>query len=81
MAFGLPGLQRLGGGLSEGSVAAWTYSSDDDFAAASGADYFIDAINIMKLGDSVGVHDTAGVFTDGFVAANDGTTITVSAKA
>jgi len=81
MAFTLPGLQRLGGGLSEGSVASWNYSSADNFIAASGADYFILAIKIMKLGDSVGIHDTAGVFTDGFVSANDGTTITVSAKA
>lgn len=81
MAFSLKGLQRLGGGLSEGSVASWTYSSDDAFATVAGADYFLDAINIVKLGDSVGVHDTAGIFTDGFVSANDGTTITLSAKA
>ena len=81
MAFALTGLQRIGGGLSEGSVASWNYSSDDNFAAVAGADYFVSAVKIMKLGDSVGVHDTAGVFTDGFVSANDGITITVSAKA
>ncbi len=81
MAFGLQGLQRTGGGLSNGSVAAWTYSSADDFATAAGADYFLPAINIMKLGDAVGIHDTAGIFTDGFVSANTGATITVSAKA
>jgi hypothetical protein len=77
----LQGLQRLGGGLSAGSVASWTYSSADNFATVAGADYFLDQINILKLGDSIGVHDTAGVFTDGFVSANDGSTITVSAKA
>ena len=81
MAFNLQGLQRTGGGLSSGSVAAWTYSSADNFAAVAGADYFIDAIHILKLGDSIDVHDTAGVSTDGFVSANDGSTITVSAKA
>lgn len=81
MAYGLQGLQRTGGGLSSGSVAAWTYSSDDNFATVAGADYFIDAINILKLGDSIDVHDTAGIATDGFVSANNGTTITVSAKA
>jgi len=81
MAFALTGLQRVGGGLSQGSVASWTYSSDDDFAAVSGVDYFVSAVKIMKLGDSVDVHDTAGISTDGFVSANDGIAITVSAKA
>ena len=81
MAFALTGLQRLGGGLSEGSVASWNYSSDDDFIAVTNPGYFADAVKIMKLGDSVGVHDTAGVFSEGFVSLNDGTIITVSAKA
>lgn len=81
MAFNLQGLQRVGGGLSEGSVASWTYSSADNFAAVGAADYFLPAINILKLGDSVDIHDTAGVSTDGFVSVNDGATITVAAKA
>jgi len=56
--------------------ASWLFSSaDDDYAAISAADYFLDAIKEMKQGDWVMVVDSAGVHTLSYVATNDGTTI------
>ena len=81
MAFNLQGLQRLGGGLSANAVAMWTYRSPDDAIAAIGAtDYFLPAINIMKLGDTLTVVDSTGAGSDHVVSTNDGTTIEVSAR-
>ena len=75
MAFDRDNLVRLGGANS-GGKACWLYSSADDAAATiNGSDYFLDAINELKLGDWILVNDSSAVHTVTFVKTNNGTTI------
>ena len=78
MAFDRANLIRIGGANS-GGKALWMYaSSADAYAAIVAADYFLDAINELKLGDKIIVQDSAAVQTLSFVGANTGTSITLA---
>lgn len=77
MAFSRDGLQRIGGANSD-SRAIWSYASADAAATVTGADYFIEAISELKVGDIVMIFDTAVVATVSFVKTNDGTTISLA---
>jgi hypothetical protein len=78
MAFDRQNLSRMGGANS-GSRALWLYrSEDDDYATISGADYFLDAIDELKLGDWLGVEDSGGVHSVSYIDSNDGTAIDIA---
>jgi C4-dicarboxylate-specific signal transduction histidine kinase len=74
MAFSRDGLAKLGTANSDAG-SAWLYKSADAAAAVTASDYFLSAINEMKLLDVVYIIDTAGVVTISFVKTNNGTTI------
>ena len=74
MAFSRDGLQRIGGANSD-SRAVWVYASADDAATVTGADYFLEAISELKIGDLVIIFDTAVIATISFVKTNTGTSI------
>lgn len=77
MAFSRDGLQRIGGANSD-SRAIWSYASADPAATVAGADYFIEAIDVLKVGDLLIIFDTAVVATVSFIKTNDGTTISAA---
>lgn len=78
MAFDRQNLTRMGSANS-GSKALWLYSSDDDnYAAISAANYFDDAVDELKLDDSVIINDSGSVHTITYVDSNDGTTLTIA---
>ena len=78
MAFNRDGLSRIGGQNSD-SRAVWVYASAADLVAAIvGADYFLDNIDEMKLGDIVFIIDSAGVVTLSYVLARVTATPTIT---
>ena len=78
MAFSRSGLAKLGTANSDAGTM-WLYSSTADaYAAIGAADYFLEAINEMKLGDRIIVRDSANVQTLSYVSSNDGTTIDIA---
>lgn len=74
MAFSRDGLARIGSGLGAQSTV-WVYTSADTAATVTAADYFLEAVNEMEVGDLVFIYDTAGVTTISFVKTNTGTAI------
>ena len=75
MAFERDGLQRIGGANSD-SLAVWCYASSADAAAAiTGTDYFLEAIDVLKVGDCLFIYDSASSVTISFVKTNTGTSI------
>lgn len=78
MAFERDGLQRIGGANSD-SLAVWSYASSVDAAAAiTAADYFLEAIDVLKVGDIVNIYDSASALTISYVATNTGTSISLA---
>jgi hypothetical protein len=74
MAFSRAGLSRIGG--SGNSRPTWVYASTDAPATVAGADYFLEAINELAVGDVVLIVDTdAPAVTLSFVKTNTGTAI------
>lgn len=78
MAFSLQGLQRVAGANS-GAGALWIYSSTDAPATVTGANYFLDAINVLNVGDCIFIIDNdAPAVTVSFVKSNTGSAIDVA---
>jgi hypothetical protein len=77
MAFARTGLARNSSGLGD-NPTIWSYTSADTAATVTGADYFLEAITEMEVGDQVVIYDTAGVMTISFVKTNTGTAITLA---
>jgi len=61
MAFARAGLCRIGGSGTGGST--WQYTSVDEDSTVAGADYFIDAIDELALGDILLCRDTSTAAT------------------
>lgn len=79
MAFSRDGLARLGTANSDAG-AIWMYKTADTIATVNTADYFLDAINEVKLNDVIFVVSSTGgtpVVTITYCNANDGSTIDV----
>lgn len=78
MAFSRDNLVRIGGANSS-SKALWMYaSSTDNYAAISAADYFLSAINELKLGDKILIESSGPVQTLTYIATNNGVTIDIA---
>lgn len=78
MSFTRNGLARLGGANSDAG-SMWLYKSGaDNYATISGTDYFLDAINELKLGDTMIVVDSGAVQSITYVDSNDGSTIDIA---
>ncbi|MCP3675274.1 MAG: hypothetical protein GY829_12485 [Gammaproteobacteria bacterium] len=79
MAFSRSTLQRIGGANSDAG-SMWMYRTADTAATVNTADYFLDAINEINVGDVIlSMSATGGtpVLTITYCNANDGTTIDV----
>jgi hypothetical protein len=79
MAFTRTSLARVSGANS-GAGSMWMYSTADAIATVVAADYFLEAINEIKLTDLIVVTSSTGgtpAITFTYVNANDGTTIDV----
>ena len=81
MAFSRDGLCRIGGSGDGGST--WQYTSADAKTDVDDADYFLDAINELKLGDLIICKDTSTpatpVVTITYIKAKTATSITAAA--
>lgn len=79
MAFARSGLARLGTANSD-SGAFWMYKTADAIATVVAADYFLLAINEIKLNDCILVTSSTGgtpALTFTYVNSNTGTAIDV----
>ncbi len=79
MAFLRTGLSRVSGANSDAGTM-WMYSTADAIATVIAADYFLDAINEIKLNDVIwAITSTGGTpaVTITYVNANTGTAIDV----
>ena len=81
MAFSRDGLCRIGGSGDGGST--WQYTSTDAKTDVDDADYFLDAINELNLGDLIICKDTSTastpVVTITYIKAKTATSITAAA--
>lgn len=80
MAFSRSGLTKVGSGVGD-APSVWAYITADTIATVNTADYFLDAINEMKLYDTVIVTSSTGgtpAQSICYVNANNGTTIDVT---
>lgn len=78
MAFARSGLARLGTANSDAG-ATWMYKSADALATVAATDYFLEAIDEMKLGDLVLIYDTnLNAAAISFVKTNSGTSIDIA---
>jgi hypothetical protein len=80
MAFSRSGLARLGSSNSDAG-AVWVYKTADTVATVNTADYFLPAINEIKLNDIIFVTSSTGgtpVITINYCNANNGTSIDVT---
>lgn len=79
MAFNRDNLARFGSANTNAS-AMWVYNTADTIADVNTADYFLSAINEIRLNDIIFVVSSTGgtpVVTITYCNANDGTTIDV----
>lgn len=80
MAFSRSGLARLGSANSDAG-ALWIYKTTDTAATVNTADYFLDAIDEIKLNDvMILITDTGGTpaVVISYVNANNGSTIDIA---
>jgi len=81
MAFSRDGLCRIGGSGDGGST--WQYTSADAKTDVDDADYFLDAINELNIGDLIICKDTstptAPVVTITYIKTKTATSITAAA--
>ncbi len=78
MAFSRAGLQRASSGGNTSAPVMWTYNTTDTAAQVQVEDYFLDAINEIKLGDIMFQRTSTGgtpVVTISYCNQNDGTNI------
>ena len=79
MAFTLRNLENHSG--SGAGPKIWSYDANaagDNIAAATAADYFLDASDLLSVGDKIYIYATDG-YTDRAVATNTGSALTVAA--
>tara|TARA_R110000796_G_scaffold42686_1_gene105288 strand:+ start:355 stop:624 length:270 start_codon:yes stop_codon:yes gene_type:complete len=75
MAYSASGLNRIGG---DSNRSLWMYVTADAIAAVNTRDYFLSAINMIKVGDvMITVTSTGGTVVCGhtYFTENDGTNI------
>lgn len=85
MPFSIKGLQKLADGapFADGAPpkSFWHYTSNDAMTTIRGADYFLSAINLLKLGDLLWITSANGstpVHHLAYVNSNTGTAIDIT---
>jgi len=80
MAFARSGLTKIGSGTGD-APSMWSYTTADTVATVNTADYFLDAINEIKVNDVIIVASSTGgtpVLTINYCNSNTGSAIDVT---
>ena len=67
MTFAVSGLALVGNAGNSDAPRIWTYKSADTFTTLDDADYFLNASDLLKVGDlifAIEVHATTGALED-----------------